>query len=578
MDQFAFGRVRVDPDDWPMEFRLKATRRVSLALASDRRGRRRLRGFRRDGRGCFNTPGMRPEAGGESQSVRSPTTTWDALGEFLHAHLNRRVPPSTGRDPFDVPWSVDSPNHGFMLLDDNAIVGAYLAFYSERRIDGRAEPFCNLGAWCVLPSYRFHSLRLLNALLAQPRYHFTDLSPSGNTVPVNLRLEVPVPRYDDRAHSQPPLAVVAGPERDQRRPGAHRAHADRARPRGLSRSRARPERPIISCCNSGDESCYVVFRRDRRKSLPFFASILYVSNPDLFRTMVRPFVRHLLLRHGVLATLAELRIVSHRPWLSILLRSPRPKMFKSPISSRCRSTISTANSCALAGRTHQSTQHVASAGQRVGRASAAASLSGDLRQPGFSMRTQLHHIVAETARTRGDSPALTFKDHSVDLRRALATRSSASRPACAASASSAASGSPSTSTSASRPWRRSSARRRPAACSCRSIPLLRPKQVAYILNNCNVRVLVTSAERFELLRDGARASARRCDTSCCWARRRASVGRRPPTASSPGTTWLSKRRPTRRRSTASSTSTWRRSSTPRAAPASPRAWCSRIAT
>ena len=55
-----------------------------------------------------------------------------------------------------------------MLLDDNAVVGAYLAFYSERMIDGRAEPFCNLGAWCVLPSYRFHSLRLLNALLAQP--------------------------------------------------------------------------------------------------------------------------------------------------------------------------------------------------------------------------------------------------------------------------------------------------------------------------------------------------------------------------------------------------------------------------
>ena len=32
-------------------------------------------------------------------------------------------------------------------------------------------------------------------------------------------------------------------------------------------------------------------------------------------------------------------------------------------------------------------------------------------------------------------------------------------------------------------------------------PVLRPKQVAYILNNCSVRVLITSAERFELLRE-----------------------------------------------------------------------------
>ena len=67
-----------------------------------------------------------------------------------------------------------------MLLDGDAVVGAHLAFYSERTIDGRTERFCNLGAWCVLPDHRFHGLRLLKALLAQDGYHFTDLSPSGN--------------------------------------------------------------------------------------------------------------------------------------------------------------------------------------------------------------------------------------------------------------------------------------------------------------------------------------------------------------------------------------------------------------
>ena len=45
MDQFAVGRVQVDPDDWPMEFRLKATRRLPLAAAGDRRGRNGFRGF-----------------------------------------------------------------------------------------------------------------------------------------------------------------------------------------------------------------------------------------------------------------------------------------------------------------------------------------------------------------------------------------------------------------------------------------------------------------------------------------------------------------------------------------------------
>ena len=86
------------------------------------------------------------------------------------------------------PWDTVQPNRGFVLEDAGDVVGAYLALYSERQIDGRSETFCNLGAWCVLPSHRHQGLRLLRALLRQHGYHFTDLSPSGNVVPLNLRL------------------------------------------------------------------------------------------------------------------------------------------------------------------------------------------------------------------------------------------------------------------------------------------------------------------------------------------------------------------------------------------------------
>ena len=51
--------------------------------------------------------------------------------------------------------------------------------------------FCNLGAWCVLEPHRAHGVRLLRALLRQRGYHFTDLSPSGNVVALNRRLELP---------------------------------------------------------------------------------------------------------------------------------------------------------------------------------------------------------------------------------------------------------------------------------------------------------------------------------------------------------------------------------------------------
>jgi hypothetical protein len=64
--------------------------------------------------------------------------------------------------------------------------------------------------------------------------------------------------------------------------------------------------------------------------VPLFASILYVSNPELFRALARPVARHLLLRHGVAATLVERSVVEYRPRLARVVDSPRRKMYRSP--------------------------------------------------------------------------------------------------------------------------------------------------------------------------------------------------------------------------------------------------------
>jgi hypothetical protein len=57
--------------------------------------------------------------------------------------------------------------------------------------------------------------------------------------------------------------------------------------------------------------------------------MLHVSNPDLFRRMARPLGRHLLLRQRLPVSLVELRVARARPAWSVLLSSPRPKMFRS---------------------------------------------------------------------------------------------------------------------------------------------------------------------------------------------------------------------------------------------------------
>jgi hypothetical protein len=249
-----------------------------------------------------------------------------AVAEFLHSHLNERVPAAAWARALDAPWHVEAPNAGFMLLDGGAVVGANLAFYSERIVEGSPERFCNLGAWCVLPEYRFHALRLLKALLAQDGYHFTDLSPSGSVVGLNERLGF---RFLDTTTTVVPNLPWPGRGLISSDPAVlERTLTGKELQRYRDHAHAAAARHLVLM--RGGQWCYVVFRKDRRKGLPVFASILHVSDPELFRAMARPLARHLLLRHGALATLVERAVVEHRPRLSLTVDSPRRKMFRSP--------------------------------------------------------------------------------------------------------------------------------------------------------------------------------------------------------------------------------------------------------
>lgn len=251
-----------------------------------------------------------------------------AVADFLHVHLNGRVTAAEWATAITPPWAVTQPNHGFLLRAGERVVGAYLAFYSNREIAGRPERFCNLAAWCVLDEYRSLSLSLLKALLAQKDYHFTDLSPSGNVTALNSRLKFS--HLDVATALVPNLPWPLASRRvrvisdAQKIEGALRGH-DLEIYRDHARAAAARHVVVVE----GGRSCYVIFRRVRRKNVPLFASILYVNDRELFGRVAKYVFRHLLLRHGIPITLAELRVIGTRPKPSIMLRSPRPKMFRS---------------------------------------------------------------------------------------------------------------------------------------------------------------------------------------------------------------------------------------------------------
>ena len=245
------------------------------------------------------------------------------VADFLRANMNPEVPWARACVP---PWKVDAPNHGFMLRDGQRVVGVQLAFYSERLVAGRAERFCNLGAWCVLPEFRFHSMRLIMAVLAQDGYHFTSFTPIDRTRAILAWLKFRP--LDTSAALIPnlPWPTLPGRTRISAEPDVIErtlAGAELELYRDHAQALAVHHHVLIR----GQDSCYVMYREARSRGL-LYAVLLHVSNPDLFHRALLPLTRHLLLRHRLVATLGELRIIGHRPRLSVKLNA-WPKMYRS---------------------------------------------------------------------------------------------------------------------------------------------------------------------------------------------------------------------------------------------------------
>jgi hypothetical protein len=266
---------------------------------------------------CSAMPGVR------SVEVK-PITDADirTVAEFLHRGLGLSA--ADWQRAMTPPWDVEQPNHGYLLHENGRVVGAYLALYSERMIDGHPRRICNLGAWCVADEHRASGLQMLRSLLRQRGYTFTDLTPNVNVVALNTRLgftpldttTVLVPNMPWPVRSRGVRVVHAPSEIDGLLSGR-----DQTIYRDHSASTA--HHVVLA---KGDQSCYVVFRRDRRKRLPLFASILYVGNPALFRDCAPHFYRYLLLRRGMPATLAEVRVIGHHPAKSVMVAG-LPRMY-----------------------------------------------------------------------------------------------------------------------------------------------------------------------------------------------------------------------------------------------------------
>lgn len=224
---------------------------------------------------------------------------------------------------------MDAPNHGYMLIDDDRVAGAYIALYSERIIDGRVERFCNLSTWNVLPTHRTQSVGLLKAILDQPGYSFTDLTPARKVATLNRRLGFQT--LDTTAALIPnlPWPTLPGRIRVSSSPAILRRFLD-DRDRKVYEDHATAADSGHVLIRSDSDVCYVLLKFIAVRRLPA-VEILHASNPELFRTATRHLTRHLLIRYRKLVTKVELRVAHGHPSAPHLTREylNMPRMYRS---------------------------------------------------------------------------------------------------------------------------------------------------------------------------------------------------------------------------------------------------------
>ncbi|MDD2659551.1 MAG: hypothetical protein PHY54_07710 [Methylococcales bacterium] len=250
-----------------------------------------------------------------------------AFCQFLNEHLSSARSAGQWAEAFLQNWGIDKPNNGFLIRDQERVVGGIGAIYAERMIRGRPERFCNITSWCVLEEYRAQSMRLAMAVVSQPGFHFTDLTPT-EVVSKTLQFLKFKP-MNERQAVWPNFPWPFSPFRGVRVITGHDAIEAVLAAEDAKVFRDHRRLPWLRHAAVGRPGayCHVVWKPDRLKGVPG-AMVLAFSDAELFLGYRNATGAHLLMQ-ACFYTRVESRLLPRLPVLSLELAGFRNKVFHS---------------------------------------------------------------------------------------------------------------------------------------------------------------------------------------------------------------------------------------------------------
>lgn len=261
------------------------------------------------------------------------------VGRFLTAYF----PPDTKGDEWGKEWlktvnlpGSDAPNHGFLLRDvrQNLVVGALTAIYSVRDIPyplaTERQHFCNLAVWCVAPDYRLYSIKMLQIILAQNGYTFTDLIPGAVAQKIDQRFGF---KYFDTTtylipnilYPKPSITITSDLE-------VIESHLKGDEPFYTYFKDHLPAKWTnhLLLLTPKNDYCYLQWRKQKHARHKFI-SLRYISHPLVLWREYHALGHHFLTKHYSPFTLAEIRLTRYRIQPSIQFPRPVKRLYKSDL-------------------------------------------------------------------------------------------------------------------------------------------------------------------------------------------------------------------------------------------------------
>jgi hypothetical protein len=209
---------------------------------------------------------------------------FDLVYPLLKTFKNPNISIDDTRKLFANLWGNDENYCGYMLKDDDTVVGFLGLIFHERILSNRTIRFCNLTSWIVEEGFRDKGALLLLPVLRLENYIITNLSPSEKVCEIMKKLKFTL--FEKNKIYTYSLPLLGHPV--NMKGSCVNIILDKEKIKSKLNdkdSQIFSDHLQLKCTHvlieKNDDYCYLVITRPVKKKLPF-GHIHYISNHDLF--------------------------------------------------------------------------------------------------------------------------------------------------------------------------------------------------------------------------------------------------------------------------------------------------------